>query len=184
MSSTEAVGGSSMAPPHRRLLDAGLALVGAALIGVLFARDGLDADSLVDAFTIGVLVMITREDIDRRIIPNRIVLPAWTIVLVANVALHPGQWWHWVAASLGCGYLFYVLARFSNGGLGMGDVKLVAFLGAALGGDVVPALVIGAMLGALVSIAIIIRHGAEGRKRTIPYGPFLAAGAIAVLIFL
>jgi len=173
-----------MAPSRRRLLDAGLALVAAGLIGGLFAREGLDADSLVDAFTIAVLVVITREDIDRRIIPNRIVLPAMAIVLVANFALHPGQWWHWLVASFGCGYLFYILARFSNGGLGMGDVKLVAFLGAALGRDVVPALVIGAALGALVSIAIIVRHGAEGRERTIPYGPFLAAGAIAVLIFL
>ena len=173
-----------MAPSRRRLLDVGLALGAAGLIGLLFARNGLDADSLVDAFTISVLVVISREDLDRRIIPNRIVLPAWAIVLVANIALHPGQWWRWLVASSGCGYLFYVLARFSNGGLGMGDVKLVAFLGAALGSDVVPALVIGTALGALVSIAIIVRHGTEGRKRTIPYGPFLAAGAIAVLIFL
>lgn len=184
MSNSEAAGVSTMAPPRGRFFDAGLALVAAGLIGALLARHGLDADSLVDAFTIAVLVVISREDIDRRIIPNRIVLPAWAIVLVANVVLHPGQWWHWLVASFGCGYLFYVLARFSNGGLGMGDVKLVAFLGAALGSDVVPALVIGTALGALVSIAIIVRHGAEGRKRTIPYGPFLAAGAIAVLIFL
>jgi prepilin signal peptidase PulO-like enzyme (type II secretory pathway) len=183
MSSTEAVAVSSMAT-RRRLLDAGLGLVAASSIGVLFARNGFDADSLVDAFTIAVLVVISREDIDRRIIPNRIVVPAWAIVLVANVALHPGQWWHWLLASFGCGYLFYVFARFSNGGVGMGDVKLVAFLGAALGGDVLSALVLGTALGALVSIAIIVRHGAEGRTRTIPYGPFLAAGAIAVLIFL
>jgi Flp pilus assembly protein protease CpaA len=184
MSSSEAMSASGVATPRRRLFDAGLVLAAVSLIGILFARNGLDGDSLVDAFTIAVLVVISREDVNHRIIPNRIVLPAWAIVLAANVALHSGQWWHWLIASLGCGYLFYVLARFSNGGLGMGDVKLVAFLGAALGSDVVPALMIGTTLAALVSIAIIVRNGAEGRKRTIAYGPFLAAGAIAVLIFL
>jgi leader peptidase (prepilin peptidase) / N-methyltransferase len=179
MSSTEAMG----AAPSRRLSDAAVMVSVAILTAAAFALHGGSADTFVDAFVICVLVLISREDIERRIIPNRIVLPAWGLVLAANLALHPGQWWHFLLASLGCGFLFYVLERLSNGGLGMGDVKLVAFLGAALGGDIVLALVIGTALAAVVSIGIIVRDGAAGRKRTIPLGPFLAAGAIAVLLF-
>ena len=182
MSNSEAMA-SSAGASQRRLADLAVFLAAAVLTGAVFVRHGASADSLVDAFVICVLVVISRVDIERRIIPNAIVLPAWGIVLVANLALHPEDWWHWLLASLGCGVLFLAFERLSNGGLGMGDVKLVAFLGAALGSDVVLALVIGATLAALVSIAIIVRHGAEGRTRTIPYGPFLAAGAIAVLIF-
>lgn len=184
MSSTEAMRVSEAEPSRRRLAELAVVLTSAALVGLLFARNGVSGDTLVDAFVICVLVAISRHDIERRIIPDRIVLPAWAIALGANLALHPGQWWHWLLASFGCFFLFLVFARASNGGLGMGDVKLVGLLGAALGGDIVAALVIGTAASALVSIAIIIRHGAEGRKRTFALGPFLAAGAIAVLIFL
>jgi prepilin signal peptidase PulO-like enzyme (type II secretory pathway) len=185
MSSSEAMPVAVPASPSRRKLgDVAVVISGAVLVGAAFARGGLSADTLVDAFVIVVLVAISRIDIERRIIPNRIVLPAWGIVLVANLALHPAQWWEWLLASFGCALLFLFLVRVSNGGLGMGDMKLVAFLGAALGGDVVPALIIGTALAALVSIAIILRHGAEGRQRTIAFGPYLAAGAIAALLFL
>jgi prepilin signal peptidase PulO-like enzyme (type II secretory pathway) len=183
MSSSEAMSVSQAEPSRRRLADLVAVLTAAALVGALFVRNGSSADTLLDAFVICVLVAVSRQDIERRIIPNRIVLPAWAIALVANLALHPGQWWHWLLASFGCGFLFLAFALLSNGGLGMGDVKLVAFLGAALGGDIVLALVVGTTAAALVSIGIILRHGSEGRKRTIPLGPFLAAGAIAVLIF-
>ena len=181
--STEAVTAPSAAPARQRVGDVGAVLAVFALVGLLFARQGASADTILGAFVICVLVAVSRIDIERRIIPDLIVLPAWAIALVANLALHPGDWWQWLLASVGCGLLFLVFAR-ASGGLGMGDVKLVAFLGAALGGDVVPALMIGTATAALVSLAIILRHGAAGRKRTIPYGPFLAAGAIAVLIFL
>jgi leader peptidase (prepilin peptidase)/N-methyltransferase len=184
MSNSESLSVPTRAPSRRRLSDLAVAVISAALIAATLARNGASADSLVDAFVICVLVLISREDIERRIIPNRIVLPAWGIVLGANIALHPAHWWEWLLASIGCGFLFLVFERLSNGGLGMGDVKLVAFLGAALGGDVFAALVIGASAAALVSIAIIVRHGKDGRKQTIPYGPFLAAGAMAALIFL
>lgn len=184
MSSTEAVDASGAAPARLRLSLLAVVLTAAVLTGAAFARHGASAETFVDGFVICVLVVISRVDIERRIIPNRIVLPAWGLVLVANIALHPGEWWHWLLASFGCGFLFLTFERLSNGGLGMGDVKLVALIGAALGSDVVPALIIGTTLAAMVSIAIIVRHGAEGRKQTIPYGPFLAAGAIAVLILL
>ena len=69
-------------------------------------------------------------------------------------------------------------------GLGMGDVKLALLIGAALGWSVIAALLFGTLAAGLVSAALLIAKGAEARKRAIPLGPFLAGGAILVLLFL
>jgi leader peptidase (prepilin peptidase)/N-methyltransferase len=66
----------------------------------------------------------------------------------------------------------------------MGDVKLALLLGAALGWAVIAALFLGTIAAGLVSAGLLIAHGAEARKRAIPLGPFLAGGAIVVLLFL
>ena len=63
-------------------------------------------------------------------------------------------------------------------GMGMGDAKLVAMMGLFLGRAVAPAVLIGFAAGALVGVAMIARHGAEARKRAIPFGPFLALGGV------
>jgi leader peptidase (prepilin peptidase)/N-methyltransferase len=65
--------------------------------------------------------------------------------------------------------------------MGMGDVKLAAVIGLYLGRAVVPAIVIGCGVGALYGLWLIARHGGEARKRTVPFGPFLALGGIVGL---
>ena len=64
----------------------------------------------------------------------------------------------------------------------MGDVKLAALLGFYLGRAVAPALLIAFAAGALVGVAMMLRHGAAARKRAIPFGPFLALGGIVGLL--
>lgn len=185
MSSAETVSVSpASTAPRRQLHQLATIAVGALLTALVFLRHGLDADSFVLGFLMAVLVLISWHDIRRRVIPNRVVLPAWGIVLVANTTVHPARWWEWLLASFGAALLFLVLWRLSRGGLGMGDVKLVGLLGAALGGTLVPALIVGTTASAVVCAAIIGKYGAEGRKRTIPLGPFLAAGAAAAVLFL
>ena len=76
-----------------------------------------------------------------------------------------------------------MLALVNPAGLGMGDVKLAAFLGAWLGRDVVVALFVGSLLGALPALFLLARRGGEGRKATLPYVPALAAGAVVGLFF-
>jgi len=159
-------------------------LTGLALSAALVLRYGADRDILLALFVVNILVAISRHDIERRVIPNRLVVPAWAIALAANTILHPSQWSEWLLASLAAGAFFLVFARVSRGGVGMGDVKLVAFLGAALGADVLPALVVGTAASGVLAAAILVRHGAAGRNRTYPLGPFLAAGAIVTLLFL
>ena len=65
----------------------------------------------------------------------------------------------------------------------MGDAKLVAMMGLFLGRAVVPAVLIGFAVGAVVGLAMIAHQGPEARKRAIPFGPFLALGGVVGLWF-
>lgn len=147
---------------------------------LLLANPGRDAAVAVPA--LWVLVFLSAEDLRRRIIPNRIMLPAWLLALVLNTWFHPARAVDWIGWSFGGAFLFVACALATRGGLGMGDVKLVGFLGAVLGSQVVPALVVGTSLGAVAAIAILCRDGAAARKRAIAYGPFIAAGGIVTLL--
>jgi leader peptidase (prepilin peptidase)/N-methyltransferase len=154
-------------------------LVTAGLIVACFVVFGLSADAVVAAFFCTVLVAISAIDIERFIIPNRIVLPAAAIVLVAQTALDPSP--EWVLAGLGAAAFFFLAALAYPGGMGMGDVKLALLLGFMLG-RTVPIAIFVAMITALVpSIVLLARHGKAARKMRIPFGPFLALGGVVAL---
>ncbi|MGH3036473.1 MAG: prepilin peptidase [Gaiellaceae bacterium] len=156
-------------------------LLTAALVAACFLRFGLTADAFVAAFFVSVLVVLSAIDVERRILPDKIVLPSAAVVLAAQVALHPDRAVEWVAASLGAAlFLFLALLAYPRG-MGMGDVKLCLLLGAMLGWSVAVGLMLG-MLAALVPAAVLLaRHGAAARKMGIPFGPFLALGAVVAL---
>jgi leader peptidase (prepilin peptidase)/N-methyltransferase len=65
----------------------------------------------------------------------------------------------------------------------MGDVKLAFLMGAALGRDVMVALMLGMVAALLPSIVLLVRHGAKARKMGIPFGPFLAVGSVVALFW-
>ena len=141
------------------------------------------AQNLVAAFFVVALLVVSVVDIRTRRIPNRIVLPAAIIVLLTHVAVAPERALEWIAASLGAFSLLLMLALLYPGGLGMGDVKLALLLGAALGWAVASALAIGLVAAALAGVATIVFGGWSARKATLPLGPFLALGSLAVLLF-
>jgi leader peptidase (prepilin peptidase)/N-methyltransferase len=64
----------------------------------------------------------------------------------------------------------------------MGDVKLAAVMGLFLGRAVAPAMMVALLAGALYGVAIMLRDGAEGRKRAVPFGPFLGLGGLVGLL--
>jgi leader peptidase (prepilin peptidase) / N-methyltransferase len=156
-------------------------LATALLVAACVLAFGLTLDALVAAFFCAVLVAVSAIDLEHRIIPNRLVLPATAIVLVAQTALEPSL--EWTLAALGSS-LFLLLAVLAYpAGMGMGDVKLALLLGAALGRTVPVALMVG-MLSALVPVVFLFaRHGSAARKMTIPFGPFLALGGVVALFF-
>jgi leader peptidase (prepilin peptidase)/N-methyltransferase len=165
----------SRARPLGSLLAAGLA-------AAALARYGLSVAGLIAAFTCGVLVVLSVIDVESRRLPNRIVLPSAAIVLVARLATAPEHWKTWLLAGLGAFAFFLVFALIYPAGLGMGDVKLALLLGFALGGAIMPALLVGTVAGAAAGVVLLVRHGAKARRRALPFGPFLAFGAIAIIL--
>jgi leader peptidase (prepilin peptidase)/N-methyltransferase len=156
-------------------------LVTGALVAACFLVFGVALEALVAAFFCAVLVAISAIDLEHRIIPNVIVLPATAIVLVANTLLEPRL--EWTLGALGCSAFLFLAVLAYPAGMGMGDVKLALLLGAALGRAAPVALMIG-MLAALVPAAFLFaRHGRAARKMPIPFGPFLALGGVAALFF-
>lgn len=156
-------------------------LLTALLIAACFLAFGWSGKSFVAAFFSAVLVAISATDLSHRIVPNVIVLPAAGIVLVAQTALEPSA--EWAVAAFGASLFLLLAALAYPKGMGMGDVKLALLLGAMLGRTVPVALMLG-MLAALVpSIVLLARHGSSARKMAIPFAPFLALGALVALFF-
>ena len=167
-------------PPE--LVRPAAALTGGA--ACLAATVQLAGGRLVSAvLLLATLAALAAIDLEQRRIPNAIVLPAAAAMLALQIALAPDRALEWTLAALGAAGLLLLLALVNPGGLGMGDVKLALLLGAALGGGVVAALVVGSVLAAGYGLLLLARHGAAARRSTFPYAPFLAAGAAVVLLF-
>jgi leader peptidase (prepilin peptidase)/N-methyltransferase len=137
------------------------------------------AEAVIGAAGCAVLAAVTATDLERRIVPNRIVVPATVVALVAQTVRDPGV--EWLLACLAAGGLLFLAALAYPAGMGMGDVKLAAFLGAWLGWDVFAALLIGILAALVPAIVILARHGRAGRKMGIPFAPFLALGGVVAL---
>jgi prepilin signal peptidase PulO-like enzyme (type II secretory pathway) len=158
-------------------------LLTAFLVAACFLRFGLTADAFVAAFFCSTLVVLSAIDFERRILPDKIVLPSAAAVLAAQLVLHPDQWLEWILAPLGAAaFLFAALLAYPKG-MGMGDVKLCLLLGAMLGKLVVVGLMIGMVAAFVPAVYLLVRHGSAARKMAIPFGPFLAFGAIVALFF-
>jgi leader peptidase (prepilin peptidase)/N-methyltransferase len=135
--------------------------------------------------------LLTLTDIDRKLIPNRILYPATVIgaILLAAGGLLDGQAGALGRAALGAlayfGVLF-VLALIAGGGFGFGDVKLGFFLGMYLAYQSWGTLVVGSvgafLLGGLLGLLLVIFR-IRSRKDKIPFGPYLVAGAYLALAF-
>jgi leader peptidase (prepilin peptidase)/N-methyltransferase len=156
-------------------------LLTALLIAGCVLAFGLSAHAAVAAFFCAVLVAISAIDLEHRIIPNRIVVPATAIVLVANTLRDPSV--EWFVAGV-CAFAFLLLAALIYpAGMGMGDVKLAALMGVALGKTVSVGLLAGMIAAMIPGLVLFARHGAKARKMGIPFGPFLALGSVVALFW-
>jgi leader peptidase (prepilin peptidase)/N-methyltransferase len=150
-----------------------------ATVGLLWADPVEIALGLVFVTT---LLAVTLTDLERRVIPNKILLAAAVagvaIVAIGDPSSLPERA---IAAAAAGGGLFLVALAYPRG-MGLGDVKLVAVMGLYLGRNVAPAILVALIAGSAVGLALIARHGAEARKRAIPFGPFLALGGVVGLL--
>jgi leader peptidase (prepilin peptidase)/N-methyltransferase len=154
-------------------------LVTALLVAGCVWKFGLTGSAAVAAFVCLAFVAVSATDLEHRIIPNRIVVPAGLIVLAANTALHPGP--QWAIGAVGASGFLFIAALAYPAGMGMGDVKLAFLMGAALGKTVPVALFLGVFAALIPGLVLIARHGRAARKMGIPFGPFLALGAVVAL---
>jgi leader peptidase (prepilin peptidase)/N-methyltransferase len=142
----------------------------------------------------GALVVLSFIDLDTKLLPDVITLPAIPVLFLAAFGAHDVPWRERLIGAA-AGYLFvrliadfyyYVLKR---EGLGLGDGKLLAMIGAVFGWRALPLVVFaGALSGVLVSLPILLarRRGSDGEsllRVQIPFGPFLALGALVYLFF-
>jgi leader peptidase (prepilin peptidase) / N-methyltransferase len=156
-------------------------LATALLVAACVLAFGPTARAAVAAAFCAVLVAVSAIDLAHRIIPNRIVLPAAAAALVVQTALEPSP--EWALAALGASFFLLVAALAYPGGMGMGDVKLALLMGAVLGRTVPMALMAGMLLALVPSAVLLARHGSKARKMGIPFGPFLALGSVLALFW-
>ena len=156
--------------------------------GLLYAAVALAKDEAVDIalglLLVTALVPIVLIDLEHRLIPNKITLPAAIAGVVAILVLDPELIVAALVAAAAAGGFFFLAAALYPRGIGMGDVKLAGLLGLYLGRAVGPALFAALILGVLVGGIIIARLGAAaGRKTAVPFGPFLAIGGLFGFFF-
>ncbi len=159
----------------------GVAGASVALVAGCFARFGLSAHALVGAILAVALVLLTAIDLDRRLLPDAIVVPALAVVLILQVAFYADHALEWVLAALIAALFFFVPLLVYPAGMGMGDVKLAALLGAALGKSVAAVIFAGLLAAAAAALFVLAREGLGARKKAIAFGPFLAFGGLLVL---
>lgn len=140
------------------------------------------ADIALGIALVTMLVPLVFIDLEHRLLPNRITGPFGLLAVVLGLALDPGFVSEQVLCAVLGGGFFLLAALAYPKGMGMGDVKLTFVMGLYLGRAVAPAIFVGLIAGVVVGGMIIARVGtAAGRKTAVPFGPFLALGAVVGL---
>lgn len=173
--------GEGTAPSTRRRR------VVAAITAALFALEAVVIGiqpALAPALLLTALVVpASAIDLQHRIIPDAINLPGALAVYLVAVAAQPDRWLELLLGGLG-GALFLGLAWVvSPRGMGLGDVKMALMIGLACGRYTLIALLVALLLAAIPGVALTFSQGFKARKIFIPFGPFLAAGAVVALLW-
>jgi leader peptidase (prepilin peptidase)/N-methyltransferase len=156
-------------------------------VGVAFAATAIvlrhdPAQLVLGLVFVAMLAAITLTDIERRIIPNVILLAGAVAAVVLVAATDPSSFPERLISAAAAGGLLLVIGLAYPRGMGMGDVKFVAVMGLYLGSAVAPALLIAVLAGSLVGVGVMLGRGAGARKVAVPFGPFLALGGVVALL--
>lgn len=154
-----------------------------ALFTLAYAAFGLGPDLVIALLLLPALVAVTAIDLEHQIVPDKITLPGVATGLLANMACGRLSWLDTLAGAALAGGIFLVIILASGGGMGGGDMKLGAMLGAFLGWKIVLLSILVAVVGGGGVAVALLATGAKGRKEPIPFGPFLAAGGGLGLLY-
>jgi len=154
------------------------ALTAALCIGAVLAHHAAATVALSVALIL-IVVPAALIDLEHRIIPNRITALGAALALAIGLVLEPATEPARLIAGACAGGVLLLAALTRPGAMGMGDVKLAAVMGLFLGAAVAPALLVALFTGVVLGVFVIARSGVhEGRKTAVPFGPFLAVGAV------
>jgi len=160
-------------------------LTGLAFAGAV-ARFGFAPEALAGAIFAALLIALSAIDLEHFLLPDRLTLPGLAVGLVAQVALPSGSLGRGIAGALvGAGILLVVAGTWElvRGveGMGLGDVKMLAMIGAFLGqSGVVVTLVFGTLFGSIAGLALVaVRRGSFASR--LPFGLFLGIGGLIAL---
>ena len=155
-----------------------------ALTGLLFAASayefGIGLALLSALVLICVLIVLAGIDLEHRLLPNVIVVPAALLGLALSVLQDPGRWWVYLVSSVAVSGGLLALALAYPGGMGMGDVKMGGMLGAFLGPYAALAVFLGAVTGAATA-GVLMAAGKMDRRYALPFGVFMSIGALVTL---
>lgn len=153
-------------------------LLTACLFVAVVLVQGFDLALIYELPFVAMLIAVAAIDFERKIIPNRIVLPAAVWGVAAAALVRPDALPELLIAGAGAFLVLFLAAFAYPAGMGMGDVKLAGVMGLYLGVSVAPAMLVALLSGTIVGLVLIARDGPDGRRRGIPFGPFLAFGGI------
>jgi leader peptidase (prepilin peptidase) / N-methyltransferase len=157
-------------------------LLTAIVFGAVVLARGLSTELLVDLPFAAMLIAVADIDLEHRIVPNKILAPMAVWGVAASAVVRPEMLPELLIAGAGAFLFLLVAALAYPAGMGMGDVKLAGVMGLYLGVSVIPGMLIAFLAGSVVGIAIMLRHGADARKRGVPFAPFLALGGGVALV--
>jgi len=155
---------------------------------LVYLKYGLSIDTLVLLILCTSLIAITFIDIDHRIIPDKISYPGTIIGFLSSFFVSINNPINAIIGMLvGSGILFltaFLYKAFTGiEGMGMGDVKLMAMIGAFLGWEAaIFTVIISAFIGSLIGIGFILFAG-KGKRYAIPYGPFISVSVVIYLFY-
>ena len=154
----------------------------------VFLKHGPTAAAAVYFTFVAVLIVITFIDIDHQIIPDILSLPGIPLFFIAGLWATPLTWLNaLIGVASGAGSLLLVALVYrqitGKDGMGMGDVKLLAMIGALIGWQgVLFTIFFSSVIGALVGLLLMLKGGGSLKTR-LAFGPFLALGAVAYVFF-
>jgi leader peptidase (prepilin peptidase)/N-methyltransferase len=156
--------------------------VGALFVATVLVYRHDAAEAAIGLVFVAMLAVVTLTDLERRIIPNKVLIAGVVLCLAIAVPTDPAGVPERLIAAAAAGGLFFLVALAYPAGMGLGDVKLAATMGLFLGRAVAPAVLAALLMGSLVGVVLIARYGPRARKMAIPFGPFLALGGVIGLL--
>jgi leader peptidase (prepilin peptidase)/N-methyltransferase len=156
-------------------------LTALAFVAVVLVR-GLHPELVALIPFTAVLIAVAFIDLQHRIVPNKIVVPAAVWGVAAAAAFRTDMLPELLIAGAGAFTFLLAAALVYPAGMGMGDVKLAGVMGLYLGKLVLPALVVAFGVGAVVGVALMAREGRSAGKKGVPFAPFLALGGLVALL--